>query len=64
MALGVVIPRRCGAARMRIDRRGDVVGGGEAAGVDDLAGCLSDKSSGTEFYLVSDIGVPPIWEKD
>ena len=44
-------PRRCGAARMMLDRRGDV------GGVSYIAGCSNDKLSGAGLSLVSDIGV-------
>ena len=56
-ALGAAkYPRRCGAARMRLDRRGEVGGGGDVGGVGDLAGCANELD-GTRVSLVSDIGV-------
>ena len=42
-ALGAAkYPRRCGAAQMRLDRRGEVGGGGDVGGVGDLAGCANE----------------------
>jgi hypothetical protein len=57
MALSVVIPKHCGGARMQLDRRGDMGGGGEAGGIGTLTCCSNVELSGTGFSLVSDIGV-------
>ncbi len=41
---------------MRMDRRGEVGGGGDIGGVGDLAGCANGLD-GRRVSLVSDIGV-------
>jgi hypothetical protein len=43
----LLYPRRCGSARLRLERRGDLGGEGEEGGVGDFVGCSGVSESET-----------------